>query len=79
MILTAEITKDKDEIEIFFDRDGYELLIRSLHEIKTSSEVEYDDAHLMTKEWGGGELTSDVMNEGNTLINHLKLVFVGRA
>ena len=55
------------------------MLIRSLHEIKTSSEVEYDDAHLMTKEWGGGELTSDVMNEGNTLINHLKLVFVGRA
>ncbi len=76
MILTFEISKDKDEIEIIFNKEGYLALVKVLEQMKPSDNEDIKHIHLMTKEWGGSELTSEIMHQGNTLINHVKLVYI---
>lgn len=68
--VTFELTKDRDCIEIHFNAEGLDSLIRSF---KMALESQ-DHQHLMTSEWGGDNLSSDVQGFSNTLINHVKLI-----
>jgi len=75
MILSIELNEDKDKVEILFDKEGLIKLRHALEKIDLKN-LGTDHVHLMTKEWGGDELTSEVMHEGNTLINDLKLIYI---
>jgi hypothetical protein len=77
MILTFELTKDHNQIEIVFNKEGLTYLKNILEKIHPDR-THLDHVHLMTKEWGGHELTSEAIHPGNTLINHVKLIQVER-
>jgi hypothetical protein len=64
-MLTFELTKDKDEIEIHGDQEGLSRLVGIISRIIKSSGHD----HLMTPAWGGSELTSEKQGQTNTLVN----------
>ena len=74
MILSLELNADCDKVEFYFDREGLTKFRQELEKIDLQVGSETAHVHLMTREWGGDELTSEIMHEGNTLINHLKLI-----
>ncbi|WP_422025249.1 Imm32 family immunity protein [Roseovarius sp.] len=58
-MITVEIV-DNEMAEMHLDRLGIQQLIHHLEQLK---DRETDDhVHLMTAEWGGGELGSDLQN-----------------
>jgi hypothetical protein len=69
-MLTFELTPDGDELEVHFDSHGAEELMKYLRKAVEHS----DHQHLMTLQWGGGELTEEVQGEFNKLIHHVKLM-----
>lgn len=70
-MLTFEWDKDSETIEIHADKKGLNELVSQL---KKLSDVEADDhLHLMTRDWGGEELTSNKQNSNSELINHIKI------
>ncbi len=53
-LLTFELAKNKDELEIHTDLSGLKLLIEELNKLLKSAEKGVNDHnHLMTEEWGG--------------------------
>ncbi len=71
-LLTFELTKDKDKLEIHTNPDGLKLLIEELNKLLKSAERGVSDHnHLMTEEWGGNELTSIAQN--GEILNHVKI------
>lgn len=76
MILTCEINKKDESVEIVFDKEGYEYLGKVIRDFQKENDEKIDHKHLMTKGWGGNELTDEIMHKGNTLVNHLKLIFL---
>lgn len=69
-MLTVEINKKDESIEIFCDREGLELLTKK---ISTLSE-KGGHVHLMTSSWAGNELSEEKQGSGNELVNHLRIV-----
>ena len=69
-MLTFEITRDGDVVEIHANQDGLSTLIRCLEELR----VHGDHIHLMTQDWGGQELTQEKQGPENRLVNHVKLM-----
>ena len=67
MKLSFELTKDCT-LEIFFDVEGRDMLIRSLQKLKQAG----DHDHLMTPAWGSHEL-SESPHEDNRLIHMVTL------
>jgi translation initiation factor 2 gamma subunit (eIF-2gamma) len=68
MLLTVECTKNSDEVEIYCDHEGVELLIKRLLSLRNKPGHE----HFMTPSWAGNELTEDKQGgKENILINHL--------
>ena len=67
MNLSFEITAD-NTIEIFFDSEGRDLLVRSLQKIKRPG----DHDHLMTPSWSGHEL-SESAHGTNKLVHKVTL------
>ncbi len=65
-MLTFEI-ESKDSIEVFFDTVGIDELIDYLNTIKKSR----DHYHLII----GNELDTEPVDQNNTLVKHVKLVF----
>ncbi|HZH87825.1 MAG TPA: Imm32 family immunity protein [Chitinophagaceae bacterium] len=74
-LFTIELNKKKETVEIHLDKSGAKELIDRLEAFIRNDESEHD--HLMTEEWGGGELSSEKQNLSNdyVLINHLKLFY----
>ena len=74
-ILTIELDKKNESVELHLDKNGAEYL-RDLLTRLIESDVE-DHLHLMTDEWGGNELTSEKQNQFSDvdLINHLKIMY----
>ncbi len=68
-MLTFEISKDSDEIEIHLDSAGLSVLIETLQNLRKKSR---DHSHLMTEEWAGDELSSDLQG-GGSLINKVTI------
>lgn len=71
-LLTFELSEKKNELCIHTDETGMEFLIGEL--TRLSERVKNDKTdhiHLMTKEWGGGELSSE--SQGEEILNHVKI------
>ena len=68
MILTVEYKKD--EVEIYTDQEGLNLLIEKLLLLQKRGGHE----HLITPSWAGNELTEQKQCSSNELINHLCVI-----
>jgi hypothetical protein len=69
MLLTVELNREGECVEIFCDREGFEVLQRALDGLRRKG----DHVHLMTPSWAGNELTEDKQIESNELVHHLRI------
>ncbi len=69
-LLTFELTKEGDCVEIHADPAGLKLLLGALEKVLRSGQHE----HLMTPSWGGSELSEDKQGQENRLIDHVKIM-----
>lgn len=69
-MLTVELNKEEDRVEIYFDEEGLHALERAINTLKRRGGHD----HLMTPSWAGTELTEDKQGRETTLVNHLVLV-----
>ncbi len=74
MLLSFEYNRN-GVIEIFMDEDGREELVKSLQRLSTAN-AEIDHDHLMTPSWAGAELTEELQNPANELINKVTVFLV---
>ena len=72
-MLTFESDKDNDRLEIRGDKDGLLKLSKILTEMAQQQDTEH--RHLMTEDWGGGELSNDKQGLENNLYHHVKIFF----
>ncbi|URA10251.1 Imm32 family immunity protein [Thermospira aquatica] len=70
MVLTVELNRKDESIEIYCDKEGIKLLKKQLDILEKNG----GHVHLMTPSWGGHELTEEKQDENNELINHLRIV-----
>ena len=68
-MLTFELTKDADEVEIHGNEEGFRELMEALSMVINTSEHD----HLMTPAWGGRELTEEKQGKANRLINKVTI------
>lgn len=69
-LLTFEINNEQKSIEIHANAEGVAALKYWLDvALKTN-----DHQHLMTPEWGGAELSSELQGQLNRLVNHVKII-----
>lgn len=68
-LLSFELTKEGDELDIHCDDSGLEKLLAILSQLKEKSQHE----HLMTPKWGGNELTEVNQAEDSTLLNKVTI------
>lgn len=68
-MLTVELNKAQESVEIFFDEKGAEILKNYIDQALKHR----DHFHLKTKEWAGDELSSEKQGVENLLINHLRI------
>jgi hypothetical protein len=74
MILTFEYNRN-GVVEIFMDGEGREVLMKTLRSLSTANaDISHD--HLMTPSWGGAELTEELQNPANELINKVTVFLV---
>lgn len=69
-MLTFELTRDGDAVEIHVDQEGLAAFINQLEKLRSSG----GHLHLMTSDWGGDELTSKLQGANNHVINHVKVM-----
>ena len=74
MLLTVE-HNSKGTVELFMDPEGRKLLIAVLQRL-TVNDSAIDHEHLMTPSWAGTELTEELQNPANDLINKLTIFLV---
>lgn len=67
-MITFELDQTQEGIELFLDSAGVDELINYLTYIKLNEE----DMHLTI----GNELSTDIMHDGNSLIKHVKMLFL---
>lgn len=68
--LTFEINSEQAIVEIHANAEGIAALEHWLDiALKTN-----DHQHLMTPEWGGNELSSELQGQSNQLVNHVKII-----
>jgi hypothetical protein len=70
-LLTFELVKDGDGIEIHCNKAGLESLLSSLQRLLKTR----DHEHLMTPSWSGNELTEKKQGDTNLLINQVTIHF----
>jgi hypothetical protein len=74
-ILNFELNKEDERLEIHGDREGLMSFAKLLIEMINNNS---QHRHLMTKSWGGEELTEDLIGKDNELINHVKIFYWSR-
>ena len=72
-MLSFESNNDNQQLEIHGDKEGLLKLAKILSEMAEQKESEH--RHLMTKDWGGSELSSDKQGLDNDLWHHVKIFF----
>ena len=72
-MLTFETNKEKELLEVHGDREGLLNLARILTEM--AEHIKSEHRHLMTKDWGGSELSNDKHGLDNSLCHHVKIIF----
>jgi len=84
MVLTFQLNKEKDSLEILFDEEGHELFSRFINKKwedpipKENGLFDLDHEHLMSKDWGGNELTTEFTSKGKQMIHAVKIVYLGK-
>ncbi len=69
-MLTVEINKKDESIEIFCDKEGIELLAKKINALGVNG----GHVHLMTPSWAGNELSEEKQGAENELVNHLRII-----
>lgn len=74
-LFTVEYDKKGEMVGIHLNNIGIDQLILTLQQLKKSTGNEH--SHLMTKAWGGDELSDELQNSDSNiqLINHLKIFY----
>lgn len=72
-MLTFESDKENEKLEIHGDKEGLLKLANILTEMAEQDSSEH--RHLMTKDWGGSELSNDKQGLANSLYNHVKIFY----
>ena len=73
-LLTFELEKNGLELYIHTDIQGLQTLIAQLSYLLAWSKTGgTNHLHMMTEEWGGGELSSEPQGDGHVL-NHVKVL-----
>lgn len=72
MLLTIELNKKHPKIDISFDSEGLDLLIKKLEVIRKSKSHD----HFMTESWAGNELTEKKQKADSTLIHQVDLRYI---
>jgi len=70
-MLTFEWDKASEKLEIHADNEGLQELVKQLEKLGSVKGNEH--LHLMTKDWGGDELSGDKQNEESELIHHVEI------
>jgi hypothetical protein len=71
-LLSFEWDEKAERLEIHGNRQGLEHLVTLLESLLRADEN--DHVHLMTPQWGGGELSSEQQNPEAVLVNHVKIL-----
>lgn len=74
-LLTLELNKQDESIEIHLNERGAEYLKSILDNLISHKQDEH--IHLMTPNWGGKELSNDQqnLNDNIELLHHLKIMY----
>ncbi len=72
-MLTFECNIDDERLEIHGNKEGLLKLAKILTNMASQDESEH--RHLMTKDWGGSELSNDKQGLENKLCNHVKVFY----
>ena len=75
-LLAFVLSEEHDQIFLHVDKDGIEILMRSLERLKKHLEKgELEHEHLFSEDWGGWELSvSDQVDKGKGKpIHHVKI------
>lgn len=70
-MLTFECDTDREVVQVHVNREGLDYLIAVLARLRDLPTPEH--VHLMTLDWGGGELSSEKQSPESSLIKHVKL------
>ena len=70
-MLTFELDKDGDELDMHLDESGLAMLRSILNAVEGSNSHE----HLFTPAWGGSELSEEKQREASTLLNKVTIHF----
>ena len=68
-MLTFELNKDGDQLEIHVDSAGMDRLIAALQRVAATKNHE----HMATPSWGGTELSEELQSQGSALINSVSI------
>jgi hypothetical protein len=68
-LLTFELDKEFEQIDVHFDEVGLEQLILILQNLRGVS----DHDHMMTPSWGGDQLSDEPQSDQTKLINKVTL------
>lgn len=69
MLLTVELQKEGDVLEVFCDEEGLDSLLHQLQLLRSSG----GHLHLMTPAWGGDGLSEEKQVEENSLVHHVRI------
>ena len=73
-ILTFELDKNCQELKIYGSKEGLEFLANSiLNLIKNTKDGYFNHEHLISSDWGGGELSSDAISKDSKLLHQVKI------
>lgn len=70
-LLTFELDKKTKELEIHTNQEGLEILRKKIDILLKSENTNH--THLISKEWGGDDLTKQKQSEENELIDSVKI------
>jgi hypothetical protein len=65
-------SEDTTEVEIYLDRESLQLIIEDFRSLKERG----DHLHYFSPQWGGYELTGQVVREGNAVASHLRVTLI---
>jgi hypothetical protein len=70
-LLTFEVDRAAERLEIHADSAGLEFLIRELQRLRDAATQ--DHTHLMTDDWGGSGLSGERQNANAEPLKHVKI------
>lgn len=69
---SVELDSGGELVELHLGAAGADFLVAMLQKLRAGG-----DAHLMTPEWGGTEMSTPTEGTGNVKVHHLKLMVWG--